>query len=210
MIFPIFLISSSYNFNLFQPIKPSSLRTPELFDAFNENLKIYNELIGAVRFLKDCGIDPTKQLQEITDFDRCPINSIPCIEKVLDNDYGFQPINGVIMNMMVECQGIYQCMEVCQGLISVHWRDCCDNRERYSHGNYNLREYLKIVLWKMDGKPQSSTPGYTPIWDFIIRKIETANVDEFWSQICDEGMRDQVSAYRIRQEVEKLEQLTEA
>merc|ERR1712189_147730 len=93
MIFQLFLIPSTYNSNLVRP--DSLIDVNQLNNYFRENLITYNVLIGAARFLRDCGINQSVNLENIEAklSYRPSEDSRQYILGLLNTDWKSKPIN---------------------------------------------------------------------------------------------------------------------
>merc|ERR1719300_261594 len=208
MIFQIFLISSTYISGYFDPIEPSSGTPGALNNAIRENLRIYNGLIGAMRFLRDNGFDQIGNIQDLREIlDRCPYDNRQYLKRMLDEGR-HNTINELRDEMIEDCGKLYYVMKTCKGLESVLQKRCCIN-DRYSHGDNHLPGYLRDLIWELDGKPQRNDPGYYRTWEHIYEKIGTFNNHLFWATIAHYVRTSQIYWSDIMSIVERLEQLRE-
>merc|ERR1712048_18451 len=209
MIFQIFLISSTYISGFFDPFEPRLLRQEELDYAFRKNLRIYNGLIGAIRFLNNCGFDESENLLNLRPIlPRLPEYNRKYLERML-NEGRHNTIKAVRDEMIEDCGKLYYVMKTCKGLDSLIRKRCCNRDDRYDHGESDLPGYLKDLIWELLGQPQQYDDLYYPTWEYIIEKIGTTDKNLFFKMIAVKARSSQIYWSNIMSIVERLEPLTE-
>merc|ERR1719300_7901 len=181
--------SPSYISDLFDEIYPESLTEESVLRKVLEaNQKIYDDVEASGKFLNTCGVDVNRNLGSIYDYlHLCPSDSKIYVEEWLNS-----PNNQAIISRLIEginkvLSKLKHLIKLLESLISIVDKSCCNGSDEYEHGANNLPEYLRDLIYEIDGKPESDSHYYSVEWDVIKFRIEDYPRDEFWEAIRENG-----------------------
>merc|ERR1712189_12512 len=189
VLFLCMSVSPSYISDLFDEIYPEKLTEESVLRRVLEaNQKIYDDVEEAGKFLNTCGVDVNKNLGSIYDYlHRCPSDSKIYVEEWLNSPNNQAIISRLIEGINKDLIKLDHLIKLLKALISIVDKSCCNGRERYDHGDNNLPEYLRDLIYEIAGNPAPDEEDYTPTWDLLEFILYNCDQVEFWEAIRENG-----------------------